>query len=868
MNEPWSMTKEQALQNAGSDPAAGLSQDEAAERRKRFGPNALVRERTITFLEVFKEEITEPMILLLLVVGIFYTVWGELRDSITIFAVIAALVSAEVYTEYRAKKSIAALRKLSPSTASVLRSGTYRQVPAAEIVAGDIIPLEAGDRVPADSRVLDAFHLQVNESLLTGESVPVAKRDRVLPGNTPAAGRSNMVFAGTTVTSGRGTAVVTAIGMDTELGRITRFALEAKAPKTPLQTAMKQLAGLLVWVAVFFSVVIPLIGILQGRGYKEMILTGLSLSFATIPEELPIVITMVLGVGALALSRKHVLVRRLRAAETLGGVTVIVADKTGTITENRMTVAELASNEASTVLPASNLPSSSIALLRAGVLTSSMKKTPDGRFTGDPLEVSLLEAAGPAGIHAEELKSQYKLKEEFSFDNQRKMMSVALEQDGRLFVYAKGAPEVVLAKSSRIAEDASEREKTVTDEDLVMKQATRMAGEAMRVIAFAYKKVKDKQAPEIEEAEQDLVFLGLAGLLDPPRAGVADAVKATGEAGIRTIMVSGDLPLTVQKIAATAGIDKDGKLVTGADLSRLDREALKKVVRDVSMFARINPEQKLQIVQALQETGEVVAVTGDGINDAPALKSADIGVAMGERGTEAAREAADMVLTDDSYNSIVDGVREGRKIFDNLRKGITYYLSVKIALVLSFLVPLVIGLPFPFAPVQIVLLELFMDLAASAGFVAEPMETDAMRRPPRPPKQRFVDREMLTNMSLGAISLAAAVLVNYLLVWYGWHDMAQARTVAFGTWLVGHVFLALTMRSYRQPLVKAGLLSNRAIAIWAGAAFLFFIFITSVPVAQSALKVTYLNPYGWLLIIAVPFVTIFWQELRKLAGRA
>ena len=861
MSFPWSGAPQQVVKDLGTDVSAGLSQDEAASRLNKFGPNRLVKERTITFWGVFKEEVAEPMILLLLMVGGFYAVWGELRDVITIFAVIVALVISEVFTEFRAKKSITSLRRLSPTSAAVLRDGNYVQIPAAEVVPGDIVPLEMGDRVPADARVLVSFGLQTDESPLTGESAPVSKEDVALDDDVSVSDRRNMVFAGTVVTGGRGLAAVTGTGMDTELGKITGLVLEGKEPRTPLQAAMKQLAGFLVWVAVGFSVLIPIVGIAQGKGARDMVLTGLSLSFAVIPEELPIIITMVLGVGAFTLARRHVLIRRLRAAETLGSITVIVADKTGTITENKMTVMELAAANSMNVFQPEKLSAADREVLKVGVLTSHLKKTPEGSYTGDPLEVALLEAARQGGVSPEGLQSGYKLEMEFAFDNRRKMMSSVYRHGDGVFVYAKGAPEVILARCSRVS---GEKDKTPGDEERVLKQAESMAAEARRVIAFAWKKVSAGQSLTQEQTEKDLVYLGLAGLADPPRAGVSEAVKATRTAGIRTVIVSGDLPLTVQKIASEVGIDTSNGLVTGAELSLMSDKGLAEKLNTVSVFARINPEQKLRIVKTLQKQGEVVAVTGDGINDAPALKSADIGVAMGERGTEAAREAAGMVLTDDSYMSIVAGVREGRKIFDNLSKGVTYYLGVKIALVLCFLVPLMLNIPFPFAPIQIVLLELFMDLAASATFVAEPIEADAMRRPPRSPKRKFIDNEMLTRMITGSACLTAAVLTTYLITWYDGRGVLEARTVAFATWLVGHIFLAFNMRSQREPLSRIGVFSNKVMLVWAAAAVGFVAIATSFSASQTALKITSLDARGWLLAFLVPLGTVFWLEIRKI----
>ena len=869
MDKPWAAGSKQVLEDTKSK-SEGLTQEEAQKRLNANGQNRLVKPREISFAGVFWEEVREPMILLLLFVGVVYGIWGELRDTITVFVIIIALVFTEILAEYRAKKAIVALRKLAPPSTPVLRDGTVKRIAAADIVTGDVIVLEVGERVPADGRVIESLGLEADESPLTGESLAVAKEEAPLADATLLADRNNMVFAGTTITRGRGKMVVTSTGMQTELGRITGLVLEAKEPRTPLQVAMRQLTGLLVWVAVSFSILIPVIGILEGKPYKQMILTGLSLSFATIPEELPIIITMVLGVGALALSRKHVLIRRLRAAETLGSVTVIVTDKTGTITENRMALARLSTGGTEVSLPSKKgLSEQEKLVLRIGALTSSIQEGSAESGVGDPLEAALVNGARLSGVSLDNAGGQLRAVKEFSFDNQRKMMSVVFQQDGETLVYAKGAPEAILARSSMMLRGTKETAKTAQDDADVRKQVESMASEALRVIAFGYKKVKAGSAITQDAAESGLVFAGLAGLADPPREGVAEALKITRQAGIRTIVVSGDHPLTVQKVAAQVGIGDGGKVVTGAELEKMDDAQLAATLKTVSLYARTNPEQKLRIVKALQAMDEIVAVTGDGINDAPALKTADIGVAMGETGTEVARETAGMVLTDDSFTSVAAGVREGRKIFDNLKKGVTYYLSVKVALILSFVVPLALGIELPFAPIQIILLELFMDLAASATFVAEPMEFTAMQIPPRGRKAKFVDRRMITNLSLGAASLAAAVLVNYLVIWYSNSGLASAdrlvlaQTVAFATWLVGHIYLAMTMRSERSPIWKQGIFSNKVMLVWAAAAIAFLLFVTNVPAVQSVIKVTALGWKEWAMAFGVPFVAIFWQEIRK-----
>ncbi len=846
---------------------AGLATVEARQRLKKFGANRLTQPRAITFWGVFKEEFTEPMILLLLVVGLVYSFWGERRDAITIFIIIATLVFVEIGTEYRAKKSVAALKKLTPPTVPVMRGGRYTMVPTEDVVKGDILVLELGEKVPADARIVESFGLEVDESPLTGEATPVDKEDVLVSEETSLADRKNMVFAGTTVTRGKGTAVVTATAMDTELGRITGLVIEAKEPKTPLQLAMKQLAGMLVWVAVTFSVLVPFIGWLQGKDPRQMVLTGLSMSFATIPEELPIVVTMVLGVGAYAMARRNVLVRRLRAAETLGGVTVIATDKTGTITANRLTLSMVATDGNARPFSVTGAKETELSLLKMAVLSSGLRNMRANGFIGDPVELAMLRAGEQAGISPSGLDGDYLLKKEFSFDNQRKIMSVTYQTKSGGVVFVKGAPEAVLERSSRVLHDGVEAPKTEKDEQNIRSQADNMAAEALRLIAVAYKKVPDAASISQPEAESGLVFAGIMGLADPPRPGVKEALEEISAAGVRTIVVSGDHPLTVEKVAAQAGIVSGGKAITGPELSRMDDRELRQRLSTTALFARTTADQKLRIVSQLRQMGEVVAVTGDGINDAPALKSADIGIAMGETGTEVARETADMVLRDDSFISIVAGVREGRKIFDNLKKGISYYLCVKVALVLSFVTALALSLQFPFAPIQIILLELFMDLAASATFVVEPVEPHIMSRPPRSPRERFVNREMLQTIAIGSVCLAGAVMVNYLIAWYSGWGLVPAQTLAFATWLIGHIFLAFNMRSQREPLWKIGVFSNPVMVYWAAVVFVFIIVVTSLPVTQASVKVTALDARSWAMAVGVPFVTVFWMELRKLLLR-
>ncbi len=852
MTRPWhTLSTQEVISHFGVDGTSGLSKKEAHERLAQLGPNRLREEKREPIWEIFLEEIREPMILLLLVTGVLYSLWGKLSDALAILAVILTLVSVEVWNERRAENAIAALHKLAEPTASARRDGQAIEIPAEAVVPGDVILLRAGRRVPADARLLEAYGLAADESSLTGESVPVEKEtDLTLPENTPLAERRNLVFADTTITRGRGAAIVVATGMETQLGHVAGLAREVKEPRTPLQREMRELTRWMVWLALGFSTFVPLMGwLLGGQAPQQMLLTGLSLAFATIPEELPIIITMVLALGGYRLSQQRAIVKRLRAVETLGAVTVIATDKTGTLTENRVEVSRLYPEDHRRKL------------LEIGVLCNDATESGD-TFVGDPLETALLRAAQEAALNVRELRRAHPLRDEHTFDNTRKRMSTIYERDGQLWVGVKGAPEAVLAISNSRWTDGEVHSLTEADQEAILAIAAQMAEEGMRVIAFAEKTVSDGRLSR-DEAEADLTFIGLAGLADPLRPEVKEAIAACRTAGIRPIIITGDHPLTASAIARQVGLGGDKSLLNGTELDVLSDQALREIVGQVSLYARTTPEHKLRIVRALRERGERVAVTGDGINDAPALAAADIGVAMGETGTDVARAAADMVLADDNFTTIVRAVKEGRVLFANLKKSVRYYLACKVALISVTLLPVLLRVPVPFAPIQIIWMELLMDLAASATFVAEPAEFDLMHRPPRDPKTPFMDQEMVGSIFAAAVGLFAAVSAAYLVTWYSGAGLDRAQTVAFVTWLLGHVFLALNLRSERQPLFRLGLFSNRLMAGWGTATVALILCATLVPGVQAALKTVSLSNREWSLAIAVVLVGTFWMEARK-----
>lgn len=805
----------------GTGGRSGLSTGEARERLGRSGPNRITRPYEITFLGIAKEEITEPMILLLLAVGVFYTILSSLNDALTLYAIIIALVLVEIANEYRAKKAISSLAALAEPSTRVIRDGEITGIPTEEVVPGDLLILVPGTRIAADGTIVSGVSLQVDESSLTGESFPREKA----PGSE--------AYAGTLVVSGEGVMEAVRTGGETRIGKISELARVIRPPKTPLQIAMKALAKTLVFVALFFSIAIPLIGVWQGQPPKVMFLTGLALAFATIPEELPIIITMNLGLGSYLLSRENFLVKKLKAAETLGNATVILTDKTGTLTESMMRVVAIS--------PGQNA-ASVLAAARAAMTDLSLSIT----------DRAIAEAAEARSIPP----TPGRVVRERSFDRGRKTRAVIRELDGKTDLSLIGAPEEVLAGVTGDTREAAEA-------------LAREAALGRRVIAVAHRELdpRDVSRPFME-LERGLILDGLIALEDPPRPGVKETIERAHRAGIRTVMVTGDHPKTASAIAAEVGIPP-APLLEGRDLDAMSDEELRASVGKVSVFARASPEHKYRLVKALQENGEVVAVTGDGVNDSLALKGADIGIAMGIKGTDAAKEAADIVIADDNFITIGKGVFEGRRIFDNLSKGVRYYLSAKVALIAIFAASLVFRIPFPFSPIQIILLELFMDLGASASFVAEPAEPSIDGRPPHDPRIPFLDAAMISGIAAGGFALWVAVFAPYWVSLHGNIPLAMAQTYAFSAWMIGHILLALFSRSTHDPLYRIGLLSNRVLILWMAGALGFLAAVLLVPAVGQHLNVVPVSPGG--IAVLVPFVILCMAgfELAKIvkAGR-
>ncbi|HEY7199399.1 MAG TPA: cation-transporting P-type ATPase [Candidatus Dormibacteraeota bacterium] len=819
----------------------GLTNAEAAARRSRGharGPG----DRPLR--KYLRASLTERLVLLLLVVGVIYLVLGAFRDALVIFAVIVVVAGTETWTEWRARRALRSLTILSAPRALAWRDRRLQEVSADELVRDDVILLSAGSRVPADVRLLEAEELLVDESLVTGESQPVAHR--------VARDESGELKAGTHVVRGRATAVVTAVGDESTLGRVAGMVAETEAQKTPLQRQMAELARGLLIAAIVVSVVVPLVGLLRGQALRDMVLTALTLAFATIPEELPILVVAMLSLGSLRLVKQGAIIRRLSAAETLGATTLVCTDKTGTLTENRISLGSVVTAS----MVAQGRPGRPDQLERVRQLARVATEPPtseDSRLA-DPIDTAVWRATDASW--PEPLVR-------FGFDSGRRMASGLVQIGQELMLGVKGAPEAVLVRSHwwRAADGTAEPLGSDLRSQVAAAAAELTAGSA-RVLAVGSRQIVGSPLGGPSKLERELVFEGLLAFNDPLRPEVWAAVRELQRAGVAVTMVTGDQPATAAAVAQAAGLGGT-TFIAAQTKSWTDAELAAHAARGC-LVARARPEDKLRLVQAAAAAGAVVAVTGDGINDAPALEAAAIGVAMGRSGSDVAREAADLILADDNFATLARATAEGRRLYENLRKAVRYYLAVKLALIAVTLAMAVAGLPLPFSPVQIVVLELFMDLGASVAFVNLPPEGDEMRRRPRDPSARILDRRMLAGIAGGGVTLAVVVGAAYLL---GLGPLGAgvggARTLALACWLVGHAALGVVMGWERRPIGPSDVLANPAMVLWALAAVAFAAGLVAWPALETLLHAGPVPPWAGVLAIVAGLAVPFWLEGLK-----
>mgnify|MGYP005841059763 FL=1 len=880
------------LKELQTNAANGLSSAEADRRLKECGPNTLIETGRKSPGRILWEQLVAVMVIVLIIAAVVSFFLGDYKDAAAILAIVVLNAILGFTQEYRAEKAMAALRQFAVPTVRVRRDGTVREIPATELVPGDVFLLEAGVIVPADGRLLETVNLQVQEAVLTGESVPVEKHTAALQKeNLPLGDRQNMVYKGTVVTYGRGLAVTVATGMGTELGRIAEMIQTVEAEPTPLQRRMAQLGRSLGIIALTIVGIVLALGLLRGEDPEVMFLTGVSLAVAAVPEGLPAAVTIALALGAQRMLRRRALIRKLPAVETLGSVTKICSDKTGTLTENRMTVTTLVLPASKTVQGTRSLditgkqpvtgrsPAVSL-LLTAGALCNDAvlsREEASGRlaYVGDPTEGAFLVAAARLDLMKPDLECFLPRVAEIPFSSERKRMTTIhrvaeqapaiyrrLHQSPFLLCFAKGAFRSILQICREVWVDGTPQLLTGERRNRILQASERLSGAGLRVLAVAFRPLSSlPETVSEEEIERDFTLLGLVGMMDLPRPEAKEAVATCRRAGIDPVMITGDNSLTALAIARELGIADGRQALTGEELEKMPPAELKNLVEEVAVYARVSPEHKLKIVEALQQKGHVVAMTGDGVNDAPALKKADIGVAMGITGTDVSKEAADMVLLDDNFATIVAAVEEGRVIFDNVRKFLKYLMTTNLGEILVLFAGMLSGMPVPLAPLQILWINLITDGFPALALAVEPAEQDVMRRPPpRPDRSIFADGLAQHILWVGALMTLVALGTGYW-VWKTNNPAWQTRlftTLALAQ--LGHV---MAIRTGKVSLFTAGLFSNRALFGAVVLTVLLQLAVVYLPSLQDIFRTIPLTP-GELLACFALGSLIFWAvEIEK-----
>jgi Ca2+-transporting ATPase len=861
---------------------AGLTEAEAERRLAHYGRNLLTGSGIRNAWAIVWEQLTAVMVIVLVVAAVLSALLGDFKDALAIGAIVVLNAILGFSQEYRAEKAMAALKKLAVPFARVRRDGDVRELPASLLVPGDVILVEAGNLVAADSRLLEAAALQSQEAALTGESEPIWKiTDAISAGELPLGDRRNMLYNGTVITAGRGEAIVTETGMRTELGRIASLIHSVGQEPTPLQRRLGELGRGLAAAALFLVFVIFMLGWLRGDELKILFLTAVSIAVAAVPEGLPAVVTIALTLGAQRMLRRRVLIRKLAAVETLGSVTVICTDKTGTLTENRMTVTVLQTASERFVMPPDSgvvhIERPEFGLLLAGAALCNNAQQPAGKpAVGDPTETALVAAAARLGLRKVELDGILPRIAEVPFSSERKRMTTihrmpdpriplpagldVIGHGSEYLACTKGAVDSLLVLSRAVW--VSGRAEALTEHwrERLRKAHEALAQSGLRVLGVAFRGVDCVPAPSAVP-EQDLIFAGMVAITDPPRRDALAAVGKCKTAGIRTVMITGDHPLTARHIAAQLGIGDDGPVVTGSELERMSAAELERIAGSVHVYARVSPEMKLRIVTALQHRGEIVAMTGDGVNDAPALRKANIGVAMGLTGTDVAKEAADMVLLDDNFATVVAAVEEGRVIYDNVRKFIRYILGTNSGEIWVMLAAPFLGMPLPLLPLQILWMNLVTDGLPALALAAEPAEPDTMRRPPYKPNQNIFARG-LGRQALW-VGLPMAVLSLGSAFWYWRAGDPKWQTLLFTTLTFMQMANIMAIRSERQSLFQVGLTTNLPLLGAVSLTVLLQFALVYIPFLQALFRTRPLAPADLLLTIALSCLVFLAVETDK-----
>lgn len=867
----------------------GLSTSEVSSRLDTYGPNELKEKKKAGLFSKIIAQFSDFLVLILIAAAVVSFIVGEKKDAIVILAIVIVNAILGVYQEGKAEKSLESLQKMSSSQAKVFRNGILTVVPASELVPGDIVNLDAGDIVPADLRLISSSNLKIEESSLTGESVPVEKdASLILEDDVSLGDRVNIAYMGTITTYGRASGLVVGTGHNTEIGKIATMIQSYDDEQTPLQKQLNKLGKVLGSATIVVCIIVLILGLLEGKPLMEMFMTAISLAVAAIPEGLPAIVTIVLSIGMNNMVKKNAIVKKLLAVETLGSTTVICSDKTGTLTQNEMTVTKVFTDGkiidvtgkgyepvGQFILDEKAISLDDIGdletLLAACVLTNDAKldKTPDGyKIIGDPTEGALVTLAEKSNFQQDLMNENYPRIGELPFDSTRKMMSTFHSNyiEDMIIAFTKGAPDVVIDRCSKISTYGKVVEFTEERKKEVLKQVQLFSREALRVLALSYRTYNElPKHLDSEVNEIDLTFIGLVAMIDPARPEAKDSIAKCKKAGIRTVMITGDYKDTAFAIAKDLGIvESMHEAILGQDLNNLSDSEMQELVKNVSVYSRVSPEHKVKIIEALKANGEITSMTGDGVNDALALKRADIGVAMGITGTDVAKSTADLILTDDNFSSIVDAVEEGRIIYSNIKKFVFFLLSCNIGEILLVLGSLVMKLPIPLIPIQLLWLNLVTDSFPALALGVEKGESDIMMQPPRNPNKQIINKMDLIRILFQSIALAAASLIafNFGLTKYP-SSIDKARTLVFVTLILGELLRAYSSRSQTHSIFEIGVFSNRQMVLSTSFSFILLLLVLYVPILQPIFNTFSIGLADWKVILPLAFIPIVVGEIFK-----
>lgn len=879
------LSVEETAEQLDTDLTKGIQSSTLEKRKETYGLNELEKKKQTTVLQMFLEQFKDYMILILMVASIVSIFIGEVTDAVVILAIVVLNACFGVYQEYRAGKALEALQKMSAPNATVIRDGELISVPSIDIVPGDIVQLDTGDYVPADVRIIESTNLQIDEAALTGESVPVNKLTDVIDEEKIGIGdQKNLGFMSTLVTYGRGKGVVVGTGMNSVIGKIAELIQVEDEKQTPLQKNLNQLSKILGNICLAVCAIVFVLGIIRGEDLLDMFMTAVSLAVAAIPEGLPAVVTIVLALGMQRMVKHNAIMKKLHAVETLGSTTVICSDKTGTLTQNQMTIVEMYLPDTPlTVTGEGYEPKGDIqfnnqtldleqepALKRLveiqAFCNDSRLEEKDSNWTiaGDPTEGAMRVVAEKAGYSYASLGDIKPRLQEIPFDSTRKLMTTFHEEENAYVAYTKGAPDVLLERSTHIERRNGDIEELTDQErEQLLNENKNMAKKALRVLGMAYKKLESiPEQPSPENSENELIFSGLVGMIDPARPEVIDAVGLCKEAGIRTIMITGDYRETAAAIAKNIGIiESDDQVMNGLEIDNLTDEELQDVIKHTFVFARVSPEHKVRIVQAVKSNDEVVAMTGDGVNDAPALKRADIGIAMGITGTDVTKETADMILTDDNFASIVSAVEEGRVIYSNIRKFVFFLLSCNVGEILCILVAMLMNWPIPLLPIHLLWINLVTDAFPALALGAEKKEPGLMKAKPRSTDEPIINRDMIINIAVQSIAMTIAVLFAFYLGWNN-YGVEVGRTYAFVTLITCELLRAYSARSEHVSLFKIGVFSNKFMNLATVVSFSMMIVVLAFPALREIFDLTLLDLSNWEVIL-IAILPVVFGELTK-----